>query len=300
MTADTIWCASYPKSGNTWLRALLGALTSNGHVTLRRLAGHSSGNDEKAIFREFGISPSILSDQLANELMAAVGASVATRSTADHVFRKTHRQFASAEQPGSTHVLATPCRAIYVVRDPRAVAVSVAHHMGYSLPEAVDLMRRGPIAIAKSRHTHLPSELTTDRYRARGCQVAFDWGSWTQNVTSWLGQTQIPLLLVRYEDMSHDPIGQARRIAEWLDLNVDDATVRRAVEASGFERLANQEAADGFIEAAAPDRPFFRRGTTDGWRDELPSDLQDQLLTEHGEVMRTLGYLSPSTGTRQD
>lgn len=300
MTAETIWCASYPKSGNTWLRALLGALTSDGYVTLRRLAGHSSGNDEKAIFREFGISPSILSDELANELMAAVGASVARRSSDRHVFRKTHRQFASTQQPGSTHVLATPCRAIYVVRDPRAVAVSVAHHMGYGLTEAVDLMRRGPLVIAKLRNGDLPTELTTDRFRARGCQVAFDWGSWTQNVNSWLGQTEIPVLVVRYEDMSHDPLVQAHRIADWLALDIDDSTVQRAVQASGFSQLAKQEADDGFIEAAAPDRPFFRRGTVDGWRDELPQDLQDDLVAEHADVMQTLGYLSAKPSSRQD
>lgn len=291
MTATTVWCASYPKSGNTWVRALLGGLLGDGNVMISNLAGHSSGNDQRAIFREFGISPSVLSDSIANEFMTAVGESVALRSE-QPVFRKTHNEFSGDQANASTHALSTPCKALYIVRDPRAVAVSVAHHMGYTQSEAVEMMKIGPIEIAKQKFKALPGFLTEDRFKTRGCQVAFDWGTWSSNVTSWSTQNAVPVLVIKYEDLSADTLGEASRIVEWLELDVSDSTLKEAVESSSFERLAVQEMYQGFVEAASSDRPFFRRGSVDSWREELPIDLQNRVVADHGTVMRKLGYLA--------
>ena len=101
--STTVWCASFPKSGNTWIRALFAGIMGDGSVRLNNLAGHSSGNDQRAIFREFGITPSVLDDRLADSLMNEVGASVALHSR-EPVFRKTHNSFCG-ERPreSATH-----------------------------------------------------------------------------------------------------------------------------------------------------------------------------------------------------
>lgn len=285
--ATTVWCASFPKSGNTWIRALFAGVTGDGSVRLNNLAGHSAGNDERAIFREFGLTPSVLDDQHANELMDALGSSVATRSGVP-VFRKTHNLFNANDPKAPRHVLRTPTRALCIVRDPRAVAVSMAHHMGYSQTRAVEVMAHGPLALRDSapRAGNGPP----DRYVTRGCQVAFDWGSWSNNVTSWLDQDRVPVKLVRYEDLIADTLAQIRDLAAWLHLDVPPQRLQQAVTESSFERLASQEESAGFIEATAPDRRFFRRGSTDGWRDELEPGLAEQLLADHSVVFRRLGY----------
>lgn len=288
--ATTIWCASFPKSGNTWIRALFAGIMGDGTVRLSNLAGHSAGNDERAIFREFGITPSVLDDQMANELMAEVGASVASRS-AEPVFRKTHNAFGGVDSSGSRHTLRTPTRALYIVRDPRAVAVSMAHHMGFSQAQAVEVMATGPFAGSDNRfRAGAPEGAAGDRYVTRGCQVAFDWGTWSRNVTSWLDQSEVPVKLIRYEDLIADTNAEVEGIVEWLDLDVPPARVRQAVQESSFGSLSAQELIGGFIEATSPDRQFFRSGRADSWRDELDSALATSITTTHADVMTRLGY----------
>lgn len=290
-SATTVWCASFPKSGNTWLRALFAGIMGDGSVRLSTLAGHSAGNDERAIFREFGITPSVLDDRMANDLMADVGASVASRSAAP-VFRKTHNAFGGTGSAGARHTLRTPTKALYIVRDPRAVAVSMAHHMGFSQEQAVEMMATGPFAGRADRFRDgAPEGAAGDRYVTRGCQVAFDWGSWSHNVTSWLDQSEVPVKLIRYEDLLADTNTEVDAIVDWLELDVPAARVRQAVQESSFGSLSAQELVGGFIEATSPDRQFFRRGSADSWRDELPPPLATTITTTHAAAMTRLSYL---------
>lgn len=289
--STTVWCASFPKSGNTWIRALFAGIMGDGSVRLSNLAGHSAGNDQRAIFREFGISPSVLDDRQANDLMVDVGASVANRSD-QPVFRKTHNAFGGSAAHGSRHVLPTPTRALYIVRDPRAVVVSMAHHMGFSQQQAVAVMASGPFAGREDRAApDAPEGAAGDRYVTRGCQVAFDWGTWSRNVTSWLDQTEIPVKLIRYEDLIADTYGEVSDIVEWLELDVPAQRVQQAVQESSFESLSAQELVGGFIEATSPDRQFFRRGSASSWSDELEPGLADQITAVHAATMSRLGYI---------
>lgn len=263
----------------------------DGSVRLNNLAGHSSGNDQRAIFREFGITPSVLDDRLADSLMNEVGASVALHSR-EPVFRKTHNSFCGEQSDGIRHTLRTPSRAIYIVRDPRAVAVSMAHHMGYSQSQAVDVMETGPVDAQKELPVQGASaEAFEDRYRLRGCQVAFDWGSWSTNVTSWIDQTEIPVSTIRYEDLLADTLGTVSDLVEWLEFEIPRERIEQAVDESSFDKLAVQEMFGGFVEATSPDRQFFRRGQADSWHEELEPGLEERIIADHEPTMRRLGYV---------
>ncbi|MFN8125076.1 MAG: sulfotransferase domain-containing protein [Candidatus Nanopelagicales bacterium] len=279
--ATTVWCASFPKSGNTWLRALVSGVVGDGSVRLDRLPGNGVDNDQRTIFREFGLSPSLLDDRLADDLMGEAGAALATRSSG-WVFRKTHNAFVpSRRAKGASHVLATPCRAVHVVRDPRAVAVSLAHHMGTSQEDAVVTLSQGP-RIGLAGHD--------DRYPTRSCRVAFAWGSWSDNVRSWTEQDEVPTLLIRYEDLLADPATRLAALTGWLGIPVPPDRIERAVSEASFANLAAQEIVAGFSEASAPDRPFFRRGEAEAWRDELAPGLAERIVSDHGDVMARMGY----------
>ncbi len=279
--ALTVWCASYPKSGNTWIRALLAGVMGDGSVRLKNLVGQGAGNDQAVIFREFGLTPSVLDDDLSYALMNEAGAAIARRSS-EPVFRKTHNSFYGTPPRGASHTLRVPCSAVYVVRDPRAVAVSLAYHLGCSQTEAVNVMANGP----KINAPH------SDRFMTRGCRVAFDWGSWSANVESWLDQADVPVVLVRYEDLCANAHIAMIPVLDKLGLTVPEDRLAQAVEESSFDQLAVQELIEGFSEASAPDRHFFRRGQADGWVDELEYGLEQRIVTDHGDVMRHLGYLA--------
>ena len=214
----TVWCASYPKSGNTWVRALFAGALGDGSVRLKSLVGQGAGNDQAIIFREFGLTPSVLDDRQSYALMNEAGAALATRSEVP-VFRKTHNSFSSTLPRGNSHTLRVPCAAVYVVRDPRAVAVSLSHHLGCSQTEAVNVMTTGP---------NMGDE-KTDRYMIRGCRVAFDWGSWSDNVTSWLDQSEVPVSVARYEDLCADPEDTMNQVLGSLGFEVPNDRLRQAI-----------------------------------------------------------------------
>jgi len=277
--ATTVWCASYPKSGNTWLRALISGAVGDGTVRLKNLSGQAAGNDQAEIFREFGLTPSVLNDEMSYALMDEVAASVAQRS-ATAVFRKTHNRFRGDPPRGANHSLRVPVQGVYVVRDPRAVAVSLAHHLGCSHTQAVEVMTSGP---------QVPHQ--DDRYAMRSCRVAFDWGSWSENVTSWLEQTEVPVTVITYEEMSANTHKVMAQVLTKLRLTVPAQRLDQAIAESSFDQLAVQEMIEGFSEASAADRQFFRSGRTDAWRQELAPDLVEQIQAVHGDAMQRLGYL---------
>ncbi len=93
---------------------------------------------------------------------------------------------------------------------------------------------------------------------------------WSGHIGSWLDQTDIPIHLIRYEDMKADAIGTFRRALDFAGRPASDDDIRRAVSYADFAELRRQEEDKGFSEK--PRRPaglFFRRGEAGAWRDEL-------------------------------
>lgn len=291
--ATTVWCASYPKSGNTWVRALLAGAVGGGEVSLSNLVGGAGPENQAFILDELGVNPSQLDDKSSYALMRAAAESVAKRTSAP-IFRKTHERFKADPAEGQGHLLKTPVRAIYVVRDPRAIVPSLAWHLRVSQLEAAEVMASSPDGVLKAQFdTMVGPDVTRlmGRYLLRGARVPLDWGDWSFNVNSWLDQDAVPLTLVRYEDLVADPLTELERIVNDAGLDVDDATLRQAVEASSFERLSLQEMLVGFKEAVAPDRPFFRRGEPDAWREELEPGVERLVRSAHQPTMERLGYV---------
>jgi len=274
--AGIVWCASYPKSGNTWMRALLGAAIGGGEVDINRLEGavHVS---HPLLFDELALSVSALGMADVEPLLRLVDRRVAARATTP-VLRKLH----DAHLPGpdgAPRVLAGPTRlVVYVVRDPRAVAVSWAHHLGTTQAVAVEVMRT-PIGVGGVAPSDWVAEAGTYRL-----------GTWSDHVRSWLDEDGLPVVVVRYEELRREPHRELRRVLDAARLQVDDRTVAAAVEASSFETMLIQELLGGFLEAPRAGVPFFRRGDADAWRDELRPDLIREVERDHGDVMHRLGY----------
>lgn len=290
--ATTVWCASYPKSGNTWMRALLAGVTGGGEVDLGNLVGGSGTADQAFVFEEFGVNPSQLGDSDSFALMREAAASVAQRE-AGPIFRKTHERFIDDPQAGQGHLLPTPVRAIYVVRDPRAIVPSLAWHLRVEQKEAAHVMGASPDRLLEAQTARILGEETRElmgRYLLRGAKVPLDWGDWSTNVNSWLDQEDVPVTLVRYEDLVADPLEEFRRVVEEIELEVPPAVLAKAVEASSFANLSLQEMLVGFQEAVGPDRPFFRRGEPDSWREELEPGVEEIVCAAHGPAMERLGY----------
>jgi aryl sulfotransferase len=273
--SHTVWCASYPKSGNTWVRTLAHALRTGKEPDINRLGaeGHASAD----VMRSLGLSTSDMSETMSHAFVRLGWALGRDTGAADATtLRKTHTPWLPLDDGYPQCWQPPDARAVYIVRDPRAVAVSWAHHIGHSHADAVNIM-----ATARSG---IPSH-NDDEHQ-------FHPGDWSIHVRSWLDQSDIPILVLRYEDLQMDPVPTVTRLAQWLNLPSDEDRINFAIDACAFEKLAVAEITHGFAEAAAPRRVFFRRGEIDSWREELAPDLVAQIEVRHGEVMRRLGYLS--------
>lgn len=271
---STVWLASYPKSGNTWVRALLHALRF-GEPDLMEVAAAMEG---------VGPAPSTglsLSDVSESEALALRRAAwlAADPGIDELLLRKTHEAWLPASD-GTPACWLPGARAVYVVRDPRDVALSWAHHMGVSVAEAIAVMRDEDARMRDASAAH-------GGYRA---------ASWSTHAASWLDQGDLPVLCVAYEQLSLDPGRELARIAAWLGVEAADDRIMAAVAACSFDSLAAREIVGGFAEAASPGRAFFRRGRAGGWRDELAAELVAEVERDHAVVMARLGYLPASAG----
>jgi aryl sulfotransferase len=277
VTGRIVWLASYPKSGNTWLRAVYTALRVGQRLDINNLDGGNIASSRELFDGLLGMRSSDLTPDEAEALRPRVD-ELAAASSADDFWRKVH----DGLYPGPAGELIVSVEvtriALYLIRDPRDVALSLAHHFGLPAPAAVEMMGCAQMAINESSRsllTHLRQRL----------------GSWSQHVRSWTDQCAFPVHVVRYEDCASDPIPTFREAFRQAGLDVAARVLEDAVAASAIARLRGQEQREGFKEYTVPGRAFFGRGAPGSWKKELPTALARRIEHDHGEVMARYGYL---------
>lgn len=158
--------------------------------------------------------------------------------------------------------------AVYVVRDPRDVAVSLARHLNVPIDKAIRTMN--------TRHTSLIGDGGLIQYAS----------DWSAHVGSWAGEGT---LMVRHEDLVADPRGEFLKVLAFLGQAYGHCRrLDRAVEACSFDRLSRMEDEQGFGEARGG--KFFNNGRS-VWREVLTEKQETRIRRRHGRAMRSLGYV---------
>jgi hypothetical protein len=121
------------------------------------------------------------------------------------------------------------------------------------------------------------------------------WGSWYDNVASWLSmKDNRKFLLLRYEDMLDNPERELVKVADFLSLEPTPERLTRAVRLSSADHMRELEKAQGakwsLTKNTRPDMAFVRKACAGTWRSELPSQAVADIETAWGSLMRTLGY----------
>lgn len=174
---------------------------------------------------------------------------------------------------------------ILLVRDPRDVAPSLASHNGQSIDDAIAFMA-GPDTSFCGRIDRQHNQL-----RQQLC-------GWSGYCRSWLDQTDLPVHLVRYEDLHADTAGLLGQALSFVGVDEARDPIDRAVAFSSFASLSRQEEERGFREAPTQRHgPFFRRGVAGGWHDELTEDQASRIVADHHVMMERLGYVCSSGPT---
>lgn len=271
--AGAVWLASYPKSGNTWLRCLLEAYRRNGKLDINDI--RISSSDGGATIMQ-GVSPIPLGQLGFNgEMLLRPAALLNLLARLNRpTWVKTH--FANIQPDGLPHCIPKELteKAVYVVRDPRSVALSVSRFFKFSMEMTVETLRRKDFTIGGDERFSL-------------CLVS----SWSNHAASWAGEDKFPLHVVKYEDLVGDAGKELTETLEFLGEEVDSDLVDRAVKATEIEKLRQTEETDGFRENVGAEKGlFFANGGT-RWQDELGPKWIAQIEKDHGKVMEMLGYL---------
>lgn len=284
--SSIIWLASYPKSGNTWLRALLTNYLSPGDqpADINHLgAGRSEHAASRALFDEVvGVQASALDRRVISRLRPELYRRFAAVSQED-VFVKVHDAWTCTDSGEPMFPQDVTRTVVYLLRNPLDVAVSWAHHRGARIEETVTQMCDGPAP--------------DDDSGRLGAQLRQYIGPWRRHVHSWLDASGLRCHVVRFEDLRTDPERTFAQVVGACGLPVDAGLVARAVAFSDFAELRRQELERGFAERHPNARgEFFRRGEMGGWRADLPAELALRLIESNREMMLRFGYLSESNG----
>lgn len=269
------WLASYPKSGNTWLRAFLTSYLSadGGPPDINNLIGPIASS--RRIFDDFsGVEASDLTAREVLRHRAQVCRLLAAE-TPQRLFLKIH----DASSYGGYELIPkdVPSVVIYIVRNPLDLVVSLANHLEQPISDAVDQVCKGLVLAAQGH-----------KLKAQLEQVVLSWGA---HVRSWLDDTGLRVECVRYEDMIADPVGSFARILAAIDQVVEESRLARAIDHSAFGKLQTQERKYGFSERSAERTAFFRSGRIDQWRAVLTNDQVERIVSANHDEMKRFSYL---------
>lgn len=277
-----VWLASYPKSGNTWLRCFLRAYQYDAFETvdINSIGRISKSACRLNYFRKVS-GKSELTDREIDSLRGTVQAWLTKRVGYFQVV-KTHNANTTHASYPLVHSEFTR-KAIYIVRNPLEIVDSLADHLNLSHAQAVERMNDPEHTLGSTNSKFVTQYLRT----------------WSEHVQSWANETRFEVLLLRYEDMLADPVTHFSRVVLFLDWYYEQDRVRRAVEFSSFARVRQKEELTGFKECSdvAKSGQFFRRGESNSWLRCLSDAAAKRVVNDHRDCMQALGYLPPSLDT---
>ncbi len=273
------WLSSYPKSGNTWFRIFLANLLhgGDGPVNINRLEGVEGIAACRETFDDItGLASSDLTPGEIEGLRPEVYDYISSANPGG-VFLKIHDAFTHAS-PGRPLVSPGATRgALYFIRNPLDVAVSLAHHLGCDTDTAIQRMGDPGFTLCGDGNrlmNQLPQKLTT----------------WGGHVKSWV-DSGVNLKVVAYEEMKLRPESAFKEALDFLGIETAPENLRRALRHSDFDALKKQEASGGFFMRDPRSPSFFRKGIVGSYRETLSPRQIRRLIHDHREMMLRFGYL---------
>ena len=277
-----IWLASYPKSGNTWIRSIICSMlySRNGLFDFNLLEKIKQFPSRKS-FKDF------TSDfQNINELKKFwIIAQEKINLDQKIKFCKTHHINCKIDNfsfTNKSNTLAT----IYIVRDPRNLVTSISNHFSKSLEESKKFLFTNKV-------------IGTKDVSLNNNEILTPLGSWSDHYNYWTNKNE-NLLVIRYEDLIYDINKEFNKLknflANYISLEINDEKKKNIIESTSFTHLQNMEKRGLFKESVFDKKvpikkQFFHQGPKNNWQLSLNNKIKNEIETKFHKEMSELGYI---------
>tara|TARA_B100001939_G_C16930833_1_gene613853 strand:- start:108 stop:956 length:849 start_codon:yes stop_codon:yes gene_type:complete len=280
-----LWIASYPKSGNTWLRTLLSSYYySEDGIFNQKLLSNIGQFPEKKYFIDFEYNQNIVTDTSKYWIKAQDK----INNDRKIKFFKTHNILGSINNINFTNKKNT-IGIVYIVRDPRNVLTSIQNHFELTLDGALEFMTNEKKYIY---NFHLQNDYSDFQFIS----------SWEKNYLSWTNQKVFPVKIIKYEELQKSTYQIFKEIIEFIEKlkgfekNFDDEKAKNSVASTSFEKLQNIEKQEGFVESVISKKnvkkiPFFHLGPKNNWRNILDKKYQEKINLVFNKSLQDLNYI---------
>ena len=276
-----VWLASYPKSGNTFVRSLLSSyiFSKDGNFNFDLLKNIKQFPDN-SLFKQLGIDINNEEEMFKNYINTQK-----IFNQKDSIrFLKTHSCFFNNKKFKFTDRQNT-LGVIYIVRDPRNIVTSFAHHFQTTSEQAYENLLSHQY-LGKTSNKHCITYL----------------GPWKQHFTSWKVFRRFnKYLLVKYEDLINDTEKTFLNILRFIahlgqvKFSYDKKKFENTLKTTIFEKMQKLETEGSFVEAKENKQgekiKFFNMGAQNDWKKLLDPKIKENLERELGNEMKELNYL---------
>ena len=280
-----LWLASYPKSGNTWIRSLLSAylFSSDGNFNFKLL------NNIKQFSSEQGMLNNNLSSQEKIYKNWIPAQEKINQNNEIHIL-KTHNALCNINGYNFTNKFNT-IGVVYIVRDPRNLIISISNHYNLSQEEAYDF-------IINKKKIIFPKILKeSNDYNKNDFNFLSDWSGHYQ---SWKDINFCPIKVIKYEDIiknDHEVFMSTLKFtSKFFKINIDEKKINNVLSSTSFEKLREMENKHGFEESVVSSHnnkknKFFNLGKNNNWKKLLDNKIRKKVEKIFEKEMIELEYL---------
>ena len=275
-----IWIASYPKSGNTYLRSFISSyyFSKKGKFDFDLLLNILQFPSVKFVKKKINSEMEASQNWIYNQQQFFSGNKI-------H-FLKTHSSLNQYKGNNFT-TKNLSLGAIYIVRDPRNIITSMTHH--YSLNYEQSYLK-----LINEKQTLLEKSIGEDYSNFTFL------GSWSSHYKSWKNTNEFNTLFIRYEDLENNKLDTFRKIVNFINTlkkdnsSIDEKKLVNSINSTNFSNLKNKEKNEGFEESpyskSGEKKSFFNLGFKNRWQKILPKNIILKLNNTFQNDLNDLGY----------
>ena len=279
-----IWLASYPKSGNTWVRSFLSAyyFSKNG-IFNSDLLNNIKQYPSSDFFNQKIDKPNEIQKHWSESQENIL-------SKKEFKILKTHNSLSSIDSFSFTSPKYT-IGVVYILRDPRNVISSLKNHYDLDYNESLEFMLNEKKYIYDNRD---PKNIDYANFHFLG--------SWSNHHKSWIDNNLFRRMVIKYEDLIKNPYEVLRDLIVFMNtltkLNqpIDLQKLNNSIESTSFDNLKKLEENNLFTENVfSKDKKrkinFFNQGAENQWKKNIPLNLKKNINSNFETDLRKLGYL---------